>query len=79
MSHAPASPVNPAIALAIILFNSGSAENWASCWIFIGGSFAGSFLALIFFRFVYQKTAADIEQMEDEEDEDANQEALLGE
>jgi len=47
-----ASPVNPAIALWVIVFNS-SAKNWGSIWIFCGVSFIGSVLSLIFFRLVY--------------------------
>ena len=55
-----ASPVNPAIALAIVVWNP-SKKNWATSYIFLGSSFAGSFLAIIFFRFIYQKTAETIE------------------
>jgi len=50
-----ASPVNPAIAFAIVVWNS-SPGNWAVSWVFFGASFGGSFLALLFFRFIYQKT-----------------------
>ncbi len=40
-------------------------------------SFAGSALALIFFRFVYQKTTEQIEEDEDAMEEAANQDDLL--
>ena len=49
------SPVNPAIALSTIIFNL-SDTSAATIWIFCGISFLGSFLALIFFRKVYQAT-----------------------
>ena len=68
-----ASPVNPAIAIWIIVFNSSS-RNWGSIWIFCGVSFIGSFISRIFFRLVYQKTQAAIEEMEEEEQN--NEEAL---
>lgn len=68
-----ASPVNPAISFMMIFFNS-SAENWKSLWIFLAGGFIGSFLSLIFFRFVYKKTQ---EVMEDIEEEEANNEHAL--
>lgn len=71
-----ASPVNPAIALAIIVTNSSS-ENWRTFYVFVGTSFIGSFLALIFFRFIYKKTTETMDQMEDEDDE-TNDEALMG-
>ena len=73
-----ASPVNPAISFAIILWNP-SKDNWESSYVFFGSSFGGAFLALIFFRFVYQKTAEAIEEINDEEEgSDHNEEALLG-
>jgi len=72
-----ASPVNPALAFSVILWNP-TVSNWAAAWILCGASFAGSFLALIFFRFVYQKTTETLEQMEEEEQEGHNNEALLG-
>lgn len=50
-----ASPVNPAIALSTLFFNFNG-DNLADIWIFCGMSFAGSLLALIFFRKVYQTT-----------------------
>jgi glycerol uptake facilitator-like aquaporin len=62
-----ASPVNPAISFGIILINP-SAANWKTFWVFMGGPFIGSLLALIFFRFVYKKTTESIDQMEDEEE-----------
>ena len=71
-----ASPVNPAIAFAIILWNSSSA-NWATFYIFILASFLGSFLALIFFKFIYQTTTETMEQVEDEEDDERNEDQLL--
>lgn len=69
------SPVNPAIALVQMIFAS-SKDQWESSWIFLFIGFGGSLLALIFFRFVYKKTA---EVMDDygEEDDD-KKEALMG-
>lgn len=78
-----ASPVNPAIAMAIIWWHSSwdpskhSADNWKTGWLFMTFSFAGSALALIFFRFVYQKTTEQIEEDEDAMEEQANQDDLL--
>lgn len=63
-----ASPVNPAIALGIFIFNT-SEDIWISFWIFLGISFGGSLLALIFFRKVYQATIEAVDQMEEEEEE----------
>jgi hypothetical protein len=62
-----ASPVNPAIAFWIILYNGGSGENWACIWIFCLVNLGGSILALIFFKFVYKKTKESIEEIEEEE------------
>jgi len=62
-----ASPVNPAIAFAIVFWNPTS-NNWACAPIFVASSFGGSALALVFFRFVYQKTTQAIEEIEDEEE-----------
>ena len=47
-----ASPVNPAIAVALVFFNS-TTKNWASLYIFILAAPGGSILSLLFFRFVY--------------------------
>lgn len=69
-----ASPVNPAIALGIIFWNKG---NWKNVYIFTAVSFGGSALALIFFRYVYQKTTETMEEIEEEEEEN-NEEGLLG-
>jgi glycerol uptake facilitator-like aquaporin len=69
-----ASPVNPAIALMLILFNS-TTDAWASSFIFIFASLIGSVLSLIFFEFVYKKTTQAMDDIEEEEDH--NEEALL--
>mmetsp|Transcript_2952 Transcript_2952/g.5001 ORF Transcript_2952/g.5001 Transcript_2952/m.5001 type:complete len:114 (+) Transcript_2952:546-887(+) len=76
ISELHASPVNPAIAFLIVFFNS-SGKNWASLYIFVIGGFIGSFISLIFFRFVYQKTQEAIEDIEEEEEN--NEEALMDE
>ena len=47
-----ASPVNPAIAFAVLFWNPKE-SHWATAPIFVITSFGGSALALIFFRFVY--------------------------
>jgi len=72
------SPVNPAIALAMVLCNSSS-RGWASSWIYCLLGFAGSFLAYLFFRFVYIKTVitADEIEAEEEEHEENNKNSLL--
>jgi hypothetical protein len=36
----------------------------ASIWVFGGFGFLGSFLALIFFKFIYQKTQETLEEIE---------------
>jgi len=63
------SPVNPAIALTMILFNS-STEGWKSFWIYTLLGFAGSFLAYIFFKMVYIKTVTTADEIEAEENEE---------
>ena len=68
-----ASPVNPAVAFGVVMFNGFSPSNFTSLFIFMAAPIGGSFLALLFFRFVYQKTT---ETMEYEED-DHNSEGLL--
>lgn len=60
-----ASPVNPAIAFWIIIFNANS-DIWKSFWIFCFMSLVGSMLSLFFFKCVYQKTADALGQMDDE-------------
>jgi|TARA_B110001450_G_C17554423_1_gene454054 glycerol uptake facilitator-like aquaporin len=50
-----ASPVNPAIAFIIAIFNGGDGAFWGS-WVFIAGSLLGSVLSLIFFEYVYKTT-----------------------
>ena len=69
-----ASPVNPAIAIAFVFFNP-TAKAFASLLIFSTMSLVGSVLALIFFRFVYQKTTETMEDIDEEESN--NQDALL--
>ena len=69
-----ASPVNPAIAIAFVFFNPTGAA-FGSLLIFGTMSLVGSVLALIFFRYVYQKTQETMEDMEEEESH--NQDALL--
>ena len=71
-----ASPVNPAIALCLILWNV-TKDNLRTCWVFILAPFLGSFLALLFFRFIYQKTTKEMAEEEDEVEEAERQEALL--
>lgn len=73
----PASPVNPAIALWLIFFNLTADYNFSSIWIFCGVNLAGSILALIFFKFVYQKTTEAIDEIEEEEN--TTEEALMDE
>jgi len=68
--------VNPAIVLAVMFWQSNT-DIWVSSWIFLSFSFVGSFLALIFFRFIYQKTTEAMDEMEQEEEETDNHEALL--
>ena len=70
------SPVNPAIALCMILFNS-TANSWKTFWIFTLMGFIGSLAALLFFRVVYIRTK---EQMDEVDDEDENNkgEPLMG-
>ena len=69
-----ASPVNPAIAFGIIVWNAAGGDNWKNIYIFCLVSFLGSFLALIFFRLVYKKTT---ETMEDDDEEDERNEDEL--
>jgi len=71
------SPVNPAIALWLIFFNLKGENNFSSIWIFCGVNLAGSILALIFFKFVYQKTTEAIDEIEEEENN--TEEALMDE
>ena len=64
------SPVNPAIAIATVIFNlSKLGDNIRSVLIFCIVSFGGSILALIFFRKIYQSTVEAVDQMEEEEEE----------
>ena len=62
------SPVNPAIALTLIMFNSSEA-GWTSVWIYVLLGFLGSVAAYAFFRFVYIKTVIKAEEIEEEEAE----------
>ena len=67
-----ASPVNPAIAFGIILWNptgANGSSNWKNIYLFCGASFIGSFLALLFYKFIYQKTTETMEGMDEDEDE----------
>lgn len=50
------SPLNPAIGIVYNILYKSTALGWASIWVFGGLGFLGSFLALIFFKFIYQKT-----------------------
>lgn len=69
------SPVNPAIALFIIIFNS-TKKSWASIWVFVGGSFIGSLVSVLFFRCIYKRTTEKLEEMEEEENAIAEAEDL---
>lgn len=71
-----ASPVNPAIAFGIILWNpvgANGSSNWKNIYLFCGASFIGSFLALMFFRFIYQKTTETMEDMDEEDGDERNE------
>ena len=74
------SPVNPAIAITLILFNS-STLGWKSFWIFTMLGFIGSLLAYLFFRFIYVKTIEISDEIERDEAEmeENNKDALLAE
>jgi len=62
------SPVNPAIALATLIFNiKNIGDNIKSIWIFCVVSFGGSVLALLFFKKIYQTTVEAVDQMEEDE------------
>jgi len=52
-------------------------EQWKSSWIFFLMGFVGSFIALIFFRFIYMKVNENIQAIEEEEEEDRNREDAL--
>jgi len=67
-----ASPVNPAISFAIIMWNP-SVANWATFYVFILASFIGSFLAIVFFRFIYKGSKDAIDELDEEEEEDERQ------
>ena len=71
------SPVNPAIALAIIICNS-STKMWESFWIYTLLGFAGSAFAYIFFRFIYVKTVITADEIDEEEaaEEENNKNSL---
>lgn len=56
-----ASPVNPAIALGIFVFNGFDAKNLKTLVIFLSAPLGGSFLALLFFRYIYKTTTEAIE------------------
>ena len=84
-----ASPVNPAISFGIIMWNptgpspinseTSGTSNWTSSFIFYAFPFLGSFLALLFFRFVYQKTTETMVEAEEEgSDDERNENALMG-
>ncbi len=51
----------------------------ASIWVFGGFGFLGSFLALIFFRFVYKKTQETLEEIESQENEEHVNNAIMNE
>merc|ERR1712070_36738 len=72
------SPVNPAIALMMILFNSSN-PGWATFWIYTMVTFIGSVAAYFFFRFVFIKTiiTADEIQAEEDEEDETNKDSLL--
>ena len=62
------SPVNPAIALSVLIFNLSDPKNFACIWIYTGISCLGGLVALVFFKKVYQTTVEAVDQMEDEEE-----------
>jgi glycerol uptake facilitator-like aquaporin len=66
------SPLNPAIGVVYNILYKSTAQGWASIWVFGGLGFLGSFLALIFFKFIYQKTQETLEEMESQEEDHAN-------
>jgi glycerol uptake facilitator-like aquaporin len=69
-----ASPVNPAIALGVFIFNGFDAKNLKTLLIFCTAPVGGSFLALLFFRYIYKTTT---ETMEMEDEDDHNEEGML--
>jgi glycerol uptake facilitator-like aquaporin len=56
VEHFNISPLNPAIGIVYNILYNWSQDGWKSIWVFGGMGFGGSFLALIFFKFIYQKT-----------------------
>lgn len=74
------SPVNPAIALTMLVFNTSN-KGWESSWIFLMLGFVGSVIAYLFFRFVYFKTVVAADEIEEEEaeNEENNKDSLLAE
>ena len=49
------SPVNPAVAFGLV-FTNLNAKNFENIWIFCFAPIGGSALALLFFKFIYQRT-----------------------
>ncbi len=62
-----ASPVNPAIAFGVFLLHAFNTSNMKTLLIFLTAPMGGSFLALIFFRYVYKTTTETLEQEEEDE------------
>jgi len=56
-----ASPVNPAIAFGVVLIHGLSSKNLKSLLVLLTAPVGGAFLALFFFRYVYQTTTATME------------------
>ena len=75
LDYIMASPVNPAIAFGAFWFLAFDTKNLKTIGIFMTAPLAGSFLALLFFRYIY-KTTTEAMEMEEEED-DHNEEGLM--
>jgi hypothetical protein len=69
-----ASPVNPAIAFGVFFFLALDSKNITSLLVFLCAPLGGSFLALLFFRYIYKTTT---EQLENMEEDDHNEEGLM--
>ena len=73
------SPYNPAVAMGLLwgMIFGATLKETNNSWLFLLFSYLGSILAVLLFEFVYKKAVAVAEQVEEAEDSDEHQDALI--
>ena len=73
------SPYNPAVAMGLLwgMIFGANVKNTSNSWLFLLFSYLGSILAVFLFEFIYKKAVATADQIEEMDEADEHEDALI--